>query len=273
MKPSQVELWAGYFYPETYDSTAMSGTLINRLGERNAQTLAAKEYVRTSQRQRELMSGQVVVPRTFDAAHVRAIHRHLFQDVYDWAGEYRTVPIFKGTPVGFADVNSGAVDRYLADVHRLVGATRWEGLGRDEFAERAATVFAYLNQAHPFREGNGRTSKVFMEHVAELSPFALEYDRASPEQWNEASKWSGPDRFGYEPHPAELLPVFRTITVARAGSGAAVPDAASRARSAVNTSYPHSAQGALRAMDASVPVAKRSGIAPAHGVGSEAERA
>lgn len=69
----------------------------------------------------------------------------------------------------FADVESGEIDRYLNDVHRLVEATDWSELDRRAFGERAATVFAYLNQAHPFREGNGRTSKIFMEHVAELS--------------------------------------------------------------------------------------------------------
>ncbi|WP_228512773.1 Fic family protein [Clavibacter sp. VKM Ac-2872] len=193
----------------------MTGTLRNHFGERDRDVLAGLEYAATIDRQTELMSGQVGIPRRFDADHVRAIHGYLFQDVYDWAGEYRTVPIYKGTPVEFADVASGAVDRYLSDVHRLVDATPWMDLDRDGFGERAATVFAYLNQAHPFREGNGRTSKVFMEHVAELSCFTLDYDRVDPGQWNEASKWSGPDLFAYEPHPAELIPVFRQIAVDR----------------------------------------------------------
>jgi cell filamentation protein len=209
------DLWAGYFFPETYDPVAMTGTLRNHFGERDRDVLAGLEYAATIDRQTELMSGQVDIPRTFDADHVRAIHRHLFQDVYDWAGEYRTVPIYKGTPVGFADIASGAVDRYLTDVHRLVGATPWTELDRDGFGESAATVFAYLNQAHPFREGNGRTSKVFMEHVAELSSFTLEYDRVDPDVWNEASKWSGPDLFAYEPHPAELVPIFQQMAVDR----------------------------------------------------------
>ncbi|MFD0760412.1 Fic family protein [Arthrobacter ulcerisalmonis] len=45
-------------------------------------------------------------------------------------------------------------------------------------------MFAYVNQAHPFREGNGRTSKVFMAHVAEQSPYRFDFARVSPEQWN-----------------------------------------------------------------------------------------
>jgi cell filamentation protein len=54
-----------------------------------------------------------------------------------------------------------------------------------------------------------------MEHVAELSSFTLEYDRVDPDVWNEASKWSGPDPFAYEPHPAELVAIFRQMAVDR----------------------------------------------------------
>ncbi|MFD7046007.1 Fic family protein [Rhodococcus jostii] len=56
----------------------------------------------------------------------------------------------------------------------------WDNLDREEFAQRVAVVFAYLNQAHPFREGNGRTAKVFMDHVAEQSRFEFDYTRIPP---------------------------------------------------------------------------------------------
>lgn len=212
---SEGELWSSYFYPETYDAATAQGTLRNLLGERDAMVLAGLEYGITSRRQRQLLSGDIAIPRTYDAEHVRAIHRHLLQDLYDWAGEYRTVDIFKGTPRGFADVQGGEIGRYLGDVQKLVVSTAWAGLGREEFAERAATAFAYLNQVHPFREGNGRTSKVFMAQVAELSNYDFDYSRVSPEGWNEASKWSGPDLFAYPPHPASLVPVFLVMTVDR----------------------------------------------------------
>jgi len=267
---SEGELWAGYFYPETYDTDRMQGTLRNRFGERDDDVLSALEYGATTRRQRQLMSGDVEVPRTYDAEHVRSIHRHLFQDVYDWAGEYRTVPIFKGTPVGFADVKNGDVDRYLSDVHRLVEATPWDRLDHADFGERAATVFAYLNQAHPFREGNGRTSKVFMEHVAERSSFTLDYDRVSPAQWNEASKWSGPDLMSYEPHPADLVPVFRAIATDRGPAPAAGPDKAAQTRSALSASYPRSATEATRKTPRSTPQARRSGpTTPGRSQGTE----
>ena len=232
------ELWVGYFYPETYDPVREDGTLRNLLGERDPGVLASKEYARTTRRQRELLSGDVDVPRTFDADHLRSIHRHLFQDVYEWAGQFRTVPIYKPEGAGFASLRDGSVERYLADARRLVEATPWEHLNRADFGERAATVFAYLNQAHPFREGNGRTSKVFMEHVAERSRFTLDYDRVSPRQWNNASALSGTDLGAYEPWPESLVPVFRAIAADRALATAAGPDTTSQTRSALSASLP-----------------------------------
>lgn len=236
--PATDALWESYFYPETYDRTTMRGTLRNLLGERDDAVLAEKEYSRSADRQRELMSGEVQLPRTYDAAHVRGIHRHLFQDVYEWAGKYRTVNIFKGTLRGFADAAGGEIARYLDDVHGLVDRTAWDRLGRDQFVESAATVFAYLNQAHPFREGNGRTSKVFMAHVAERSRFTLDYGGVTPTEWNEASKWSGPDLFAHHPQPASLLPVFAAITVDRSTAAISTAPDAARFQALYRASYP-----------------------------------
>lgn len=227
------ETWESYFYPPPDD-----GTLRNLFDERDAATLGRLEYVETAERQRELLAGEVAIARTYDAAHVRAIHRHLFQDVYPWAGEYRTVEMFEGVGRGFAEVRSGEVDRYLADVHQLVASTPWLELEHDAFAQRAATVFAYLNQAHPFREGNGRTSKVFMEHVAERSRFSLDYSRVSPEQVNQASMLSRPDMLAYEPVPDSLVPVFEHIALERTSTSTPALEQAGRERSPRSASYP-----------------------------------
>lgn len=68
-----------------------SDVLRNRLGIRDAADLNVTERRLVLQRARE-----GVPTGHFDLAHLRAIHRHLFQDVYDWAGEIRTVEIRKG---------------------------------------------------------------------------------------------------------------------------------------------------------------------------------
>lgn len=239
---TRFDTWESYFYPPPDEAT-----LRNLFDERDPVVLARLEYVESAERQRELMAGEVAIRRTFDAAHVRAIHRHLFQDVFEWAGQYRTVDLTKGVGRGFAEVRGGEIDRYLSDVRRLVAGTAWERLDRDDFGERAAQVFAYLNQAHPFREGNGRTSKVFMEHVAERSRFTLDYALVSPAVWNQAAMLSRPDLFAYEPVPDSLVPVFRAIAQERASGTASSLDDASRARSLLSASYPRSGPPAARA--------------------------
>src|SRR5699024_10010446 len=94
------DTWESYFYPETIDPVTGVGTLRNILGEHDGAALARREYVRTSARAEQLLRGEVPIPKTYDGEHLRAIHWYLFQDVYSWAGEYRTVNIFKGTPRG-----------------------------------------------------------------------------------------------------------------------------------------------------------------------------
>lgn len=233
--------WESYFYPETYDARIGQGVMRNLLGWRDRDALSGYEYRMTGVRQRQLVAQPDLVAHTFDAAHVRAIHRYLFQDVYEWAGQYRTVNMSKGFGRGFGDVDTGEVDRYLADVRRLVERTPWAGLNRQEFGEQAATVFAYLNQAHPFREGNGRTSKVFMEHVSQLSGYTLDFDRVTPVEWNKASEFSRPDLDSYEPVPDSLVPVFQHLAVERAVAGAHPAEDVVPAHSLLSASYPRPA--------------------------------
>ncbi len=198
-------LWEDYFWPGTQ-------VLRNTLGVHDQEALSRVEYGLASGREREIDRGEADIARTFDAAHLRAIHRQLFRDVYAWAGEYRTVDISKGVSE-FAAVE--AIDRYLADAHQVVARTSWAELDRDGFARAVAEVYAYVNQAHPFRKGNGRAAKVFLQHVAERSRFFLDFERVSSVEWNTAAALSGPDRGSYEPVPDLLVPVFGQLAEPR----------------------------------------------------------
>ncbi|MFJ2619932.1 Fic/DOC family protein [Glutamicibacter sp. NPDC087344] len=205
------DTWESYFYP-----TPDNATLRNLLGERDPAVLAQKEHARAAWRQRQLNADPSLIAPTYDAEHLRAIHRYLFQDVYEWAGECRTQNMSKpGMAGSFAEVKTGAVDRYLGDAQRLAQQAVWERLDREQFGAAAAAVFAHVNQAHPFREGNGRCSKVFMEHVTQQSRFTLDFARVSPRVWNQASALSGPDLGKYEVVADSLVPVFRHIAVER----------------------------------------------------------
>jgi len=121
--------------------------------------LAAFEAVATAQRAEEpLPEGSL------DAAHYRAIHRHLFQDVYPWAGELRTVRIDKD---GSAFCYPEHIPAMLGGLfERLEQEDFSQDLDVETFASKAARFLSDLNAIHPFREGNGRAQNVFLHLVA-----------------------------------------------------------------------------------------------------------
>jgi len=198
--------WADYFYPDTYDKDYGYGTLRNLYGLHNSDDLREWEYDDTHKRIRELRANSDLIDKTYDAAHLRAIHAYLFQDVYEWAGQYRTVDMGKGHSFFFRT----QIDMWLEDAHTLIRGFDWSGLGRDDFADACAGVFARVNQAHPFREGNGRASKIFMEHVSELSCFTLNWARIPPDEWNQCSDISSMALSQHDPESAveALGPLF-----------------------------------------------------------------
>lgn len=203
--------WDSYFYPETIDNYG-NGALRNLLNIRNPHRLRKIEYKITRRRVNELRKFPSLVERTFDAAHLKAIHAYLFQDVYEWAGQYRTVNMYKGDS-GFADI--AEIDDYLGEAAFTIKVTDWANLTKRQFVEQAATVFVYVNQAHPFREGNGRSSKMFMEHVAELSNFCLDFSQVKPHLWNHASKLCSLRSDGLAIDPRPLFKVFSKCATPR----------------------------------------------------------
>ena len=207
----------------------------------DAAALARLEHAATFHRSREIESGAVAIPRTYDAEHLKAIHRHLFQDVYPWAGELRLVDIRKGKS-DFAYIEEILV--YLEDARRYITTTEWSALDRESFTEAAACVFSYVNQAHPFREGNGRAAKIFVKHATELGPWRLKFDPAvsgiTPAIWNRASMLSAPERGTYSPVPDPLVPVFRALTQPAADSPGALSSEAAEAQRIAGASSPRS---------------------------------
>jgi cell filamentation protein len=162
-----------YVYPGT-------DVLINKESIRDQDELDAFERTMTLQRMSERL------PKTeLSAAGYREIHRHLFQDVYDWAGQDRTVNITKNGDTFCL------VPHIAAQIEQRFVAIRAEnglkGLTREEFSARAAEHICEINAIHPFREGNGRTQRAFLAHLAEQAGHHVQLQRVDPHAWNEAS--------------------------------------------------------------------------------------
>ena len=183
-----------YVYPDT-------SVLRNRLGITDPDFLNKQERALVALRSRR------GIPRgSFDLAHLRAIHRHLFQDVYDWAGELRTVEISKGRQqFQFRQY----IQTGMADVHRRLVRMRFlEGLTTPDFAEQAAVIVGDINYIHPFREGNGRTQLHYLKQLAQQAGHRLDLARIEGDRWIEASISS---------HETEYGPMARIIADALSG--------------------------------------------------------
>jgi cell filamentation protein len=154
-----------------------AGTTIlkNKLDIKDAVELAKFEAEISSQRAQE-----PIPDGNLDYAHYRALHRHLFQDVYDWAGEPRKIRIGKGGNWFCFPENIDAEMTKLFS--SFAEQSNFSGLSRTEFAKKSAHFLAELNAIHPFREGNGRTQLSFLGIVAEQADHPLDFEKLEPDK-------------------------------------------------------------------------------------------
>lgn len=119
-----------------------------------------------------------------DERHFRAVHFHLFQDVYHWAGETRTVRLSKDeSHFCYPEHIDGQLATLFSD---LASGGYLKGLTRDEFAAKAATFLATLNVIHTFREGNGRAQLSFLLLLSENAGHPLDLAQMIPAAMLEA---------------------------------------------------------------------------------------
>ena len=164
------------FYPGTE-------TLRNKLDIRDPHKL--------DQAERLLTTNRALEPFPPDAHHrnyagFKAIHRHLFQDLYDWAGQERTYTTGRG-PVPFAvpEHITGWMEAQftiIAEENYLIG------LDPDPFANRAAEFVNEINAGHPFIDGNGRTQRNWLRLLCEGAGYQLTFETTDRERWNESSR-------------------------------------------------------------------------------------
>jgi cell filamentation protein len=160
-----------YVYPGTQ-------VLRNKAEIREQAALDAFEADATAVRMLELLERPI--PGGFDFAHLCAMHQHLFQDVYEWAGEIRTVDISRDTS-RFA--NASRIDSYLSGELRKLSAENWlRGLPPDAVVARLAHYMGEINATHPFREGNGRTQRVFCSLLAEQAGYFIDFESVDQAQ-------------------------------------------------------------------------------------------
>jgi len=165
--------------PYTYPGTE---TLRNRLGITDDKTLMEAERRLTLARGAE--AARLAFPTTADG--YRDLHRHLFQDLYDWAGQDRTVNIAKdGSSFAHVPYIARELDKRFTDIG---SGDTLRGLSRDEFFDRLGNHINEMNAIHPFREGNGRTMRLHAAQLARDAGHPIRIASIDKTAWMHASR-------------------------------------------------------------------------------------
>lgn len=169
-----------YVYPNTE-------VLKNKFGIRDSERLLEIEKTITLGAWQDIRESKIKIKKTFDYKHLKSLHKELFKDLYDWAGKERTVDISKpGTlfcRAMFIEEEAKRIfnnlkkDNFLKDIK-----------DKSKFSEKLGQLFLDINMLHPFREGNGRSQRLFIGDLAKENGYYLEWTNISKEEMIQISK-------------------------------------------------------------------------------------
>ena len=141
--------------------TDKNGLLRNLADIKDEKVLLAFESLKVTKRVEELIENPLKIK---DSNSLLKIHHHLFQDVYEWAGQVRTVNISKdGKPFFDAErfhLGFQYIDNLISEYRKIKKSDK------PALAKRLAEILDNVNFLHPFRDGNGRTQREFLRLLA-----------------------------------------------------------------------------------------------------------
>lgn len=173
--------WQSYLIPSIGEEV-----LRNKLGRTWAEPFGCpdkRELIRLEERFtafRMIELQQRPVQGDFSLRHMKAIHGHLFQDVYEWAGEHRTVDMIKE---GHDYMAHFQIERLWGKVSDFVERNnRFQDIDDPAvFADKLAFVWGRVNVIHAFREGNTRSQVLFFDQLCQQAGFELDVARLAPD--------------------------------------------------------------------------------------------
>lgn len=159
-----------------------SSVLINKLNIKDSQQLNNIERKITALRTAQFL--QNYSKFKLNTNLLCRIHKFLFNDIYFWAGKYRKVNISKGLMFCRYDF----IDIQLAKVMSKLEQEQYlKNYDRNLFIERLVFYFGEINAIHPFREGNGRTQRLFLSLLSLKHGFMLDFSKISSKDMLQAS--------------------------------------------------------------------------------------
>ncbi|GAA3908827.1 Fic/DOC family protein [Microbacterium invictum] len=175
--------------PDPVDPYLIPGTdvLRNRLGIVSTDELSAAEADLSFARALQLLEAPVAA--TNDLEELQRIHFHLFQDVYDWAGQIRTIDVRKDVPGAQFFLPHGYIGHAAAICFaELAEDNHLANLPRAAFVDKLACHYEKINYIHPFREGNGRVQRIYWNRVALAAGWQLDWRPVHGEENHTAAR-------------------------------------------------------------------------------------
>ena len=147
--------------------------LVNKLGLQTQEALDEAERIAVTLRSVEVEKAETSAPFTFE--FYCKLHEHLFSDIYEWAGTLRTIDLSKkGTNFYPAD---HLKELGTALFTRLQENHEFQGLPKEEYTREIAEFYHDLNMLHPFREGNGRTQRLFFTLLLRRAGYLIDFSQ------------------------------------------------------------------------------------------------
>lgn len=170
--------------PYVYPGTTV---LRNKLNIKDDKELKIKERGLTTSRIEEFSIKEL--PKEFDFEYLKSIHKYIFQDIYEWAGEVRKGDISKGNSLFCKAVY---IESYASDIFKNLKNKKYFKDIKDKkiLSEKLAETFSDINALHPFREGNGRTQREYIRSLAKYNGYELSFTNISKQEMIELSSLS-----------------------------------------------------------------------------------
>ena len=152
--------------------------LVNKLGLKHQEALDDAESVAVSFRSVEILRSPCV--DTFSFGYYCSLHKRLFGDIYDWAGKLRTVDLSKKGTVFYPSERLEEYGEML--FRRLSEANCFCDIDRASLVAGVAEFYHDLNMLHPFREGNGRTQRLFISLLLRRSGYEIDLAKCDTDE-------------------------------------------------------------------------------------------
>ena len=179
--------------------------LQNKLGISDPKDLKKAEQQIVSEKSAIILNEKPQNILNFD--YLLHIHKILFEDIYYFAGQIRTIDIAKpdsSIPFAYArfiDIEAKRIFSILNNKNYLSNNSK------SEFAKEIAELSADLNALHPFRDGNGRTIRLFLIMLADNAGYLLDYSQVSSKELIDA------DKRAFDGDIKPLLNIYKKVVI------------------------------------------------------------